>query len=62
MRKLLPNKPAGLLGSDEEDILNSNGILALTSLKGLSTSDKQDRPNQRCILTLLGLNGLLGSD
>ena len=59
MRKLLPNKPAGLLSFDKEEIY---GILTLTSFNGLLGSDRQDRQNQKGILTLTSLNGPLGSD
>ena len=52
----------GLLGFDEKDMQNQNGILTLTSLNDLLGSDKQDRQNKNGILTLTSLNGLLGSD
>ena len=62
MRKLLTNKPAGLLSFDKKDIYNLNSILTLTSFNGLLGSDRQDRQNQKGILTLTSLNGPLGSD
>ena len=45
--------------SNEEDMLNLNGIFTSNSLNG---SDKLDMQNHKGILTLTSLNGLLGSD
>ena len=62
--KLLPKKQVfnGLLGSNEEDMQNQNGILTFTCFNGLLGFDNQNMHIQKGIVTMISLNGLLCSD
>ena len=53
---------SGLLGSDEEDMLNQICITILTSFIGVLGTDREGMKKQNGILTLTSFNGLLGFD